>query len=45
LTPLPQTHMASPPLSPPSEDVKELVRLCRAGRLYEIEKWIAAKKQ
>lgn len=27
-----------------SEDGKELLRLCRAGRLYEIEKWIAAGK-
>ena len=27
-----------------SEDTKELVNLCRAGRLYEIEKWIAAGK-
>lgn len=24
-----------------ANDAKELVRLCRAGRLYEIEKWIA----
>ena len=36
--------MASPPLSPPSEDAKELARLCRAGRLYEVEKWISAGK-
>lgn len=27
-----------------SEDTKELVNLCRAGRLYEIEKWIAGGK-
>ena len=27
-----------------SEDTKELVNLCRAGQLYEIEKWIAAGK-
>jgi hypothetical protein len=26
------------------EDTKELVNLCRTGRLYEIEKWIAAGK-
>jgi hypothetical protein len=26
------------------EDTKELVGLCRAGRLYEIERWIAAGK-
>jgi hypothetical protein len=33
-----------PALSPMSEDAKELVQLCRAGRLYDIEKWIAAGK-
>ncbi|MGC2533189.1 MAG: hypothetical protein WA424_09590 [Candidatus Sulfotelmatobacter sp.] len=27
-----------------SEDAKELVTLCRSGRLYDIEKWIAAGK-
>jgi hypothetical protein len=26
------------------EDTKELVNLCRTGRLYEIERWIAAGK-
>lgn len=26
------------------EDTKELVTLCRTGRLYEIERWIAAGK-
>lgn len=26
------------------EDTKELIRLCRAGRLYEIERWITAGK-
>ena len=26
------------------EDTKELVNLCRTGRLYEIEKWIADGK-
>ena len=26
------------------EDTKELVSLCRTGRLYEIERWIAAGK-
>ena len=36
--------MASLALPPVSEDAKELVQLCRAGRLYEIEKWIAAGK-
>ena len=25
-------------------DTKELLRLCRAGRLYDIEKWITAGK-
>jgi hypothetical protein len=32
----------SEPLSP--EDAKLLIGLCRAGKLYEIEKWIAAGK-
>lgn len=27
-----------------AENAKELITLCRAGRLYEIEKWIAAGK-
>src|ERR1700758_3941344 len=27
-----------------SEDTKQLVDLCRTGRLYEIERWIAAGK-
>src|SRR5690242_8898031 len=27
-----------------TDQAKELVTLCRAGRLYEIEKWIAAGK-
>src|SRR5258707_9106300 len=27
-----------------SDDAKELLHLCRAGRLYEIEKWIADGK-
>ena len=27
-----------------SEDAKSLLHLCRAGRLYEIEKWIASGK-
>lgn len=30
--------------SNPTGDAKELVGLCRSGRLYEIEKWIAAGK-
>jgi hypothetical protein len=34
--------MAAPALPPVSEGAKELVQLCRAGRLYELEKWIAA---
>jgi hypothetical protein len=25
-----------------SVDSRELIRLCRAGRLYDVEKWIAA---
>lgn len=29
-------------LNHPFDDAKELVRLCRAGRLYEVERWIAA---
>jgi hypothetical protein len=36
--------MATPALPPISAEAKELVQLCRAGRLYEIEKWIAAGK-
>ena len=36
--------MAASALPPVSDDPKELVQLCRAGRLYEIEKWIAAGK-
>src|ERR1700721_1939119 len=29
--------------APPAiEEIKELIRLCRGGRLYELEKWIAA---
>lgn len=31
-------------IPPVSEDAKELVRLCRAGRLYDIERWITAGK-
>ena len=27
-----------------SEDAKELVRLCRTGRLYDVQKWIAEGK-
>ena len=27
-----------------SEDAKELVRLCRTGRLYDVQKWIAKAK-
>jgi len=27
-----------------SEDGRELLRLCRTGRLYDIDKWIAAGK-
>src|ERR1700733_10441157 len=33
---------ATPTKTP--EDAKQLFNLCRAGRLYEIEKWIAAGK-
>lgn len=36
--------MAAPVLPSVSEDAKGLLRLCRAGQLYEIEKWIAAGK-
>jgi hypothetical protein len=36
--------MAAPTQPPTPDAAKELVRLCRAGRLYEIEKWIAAGK-
>src|SRR5690349_21547345 len=28
----------------PNENAKELLKLCRAGRLYEIEEWIADGK-
>lgn len=34
--------MAAPTQTPTPDAAKELVRLCRAGRLYDIEKWIAA---
>jgi hypothetical protein len=27
-----------------ANDAKELIRMCRAGRLYEIERWIADGK-
>ncbi len=27
-----------------ANDAKELIRMCRAGRLFEIEKWIADGK-
>jgi hypothetical protein len=32
--------------SPPTrrQDAKELVRLCRTGRLYDVQKWIAEDK-
>src|SRR5271157_1972143 len=36
--------MAAPTQTPTPDAAKELVRLCRAGRLYEIERWIAAGK-
>jgi hypothetical protein len=41
---LPLKDMAAVSLTPVSEDTKELVRLCRAGRLYDVERWIAAGK-
>ncbi len=28
----------------PTEDIKELVRLCRTGRLHDVEKWLASGK-
>ncbi len=36
--------MADAAFSRAPEDTKELVNLCRTGRLYEIERWIAAGK-
>jgi hypothetical protein len=36
--------MAAPTLTSPPEDIKELVRLCRTGRLHDVEKWIASGK-
>src|SRR5579872_4322592 len=36
--------MAALALPPVSDDAKELVRLCRTGRLYDVEKWIGAGK-
>jgi hypothetical protein len=37
-------EMRNPNGNPRPKDAKELVGLCRAGRLYEIEKWIADGK-
>src|ERR1700693_1020151 len=34
--------MTVPTLAKALEEAKDLLNLCRAGRLYEIEKWIAA---
>jgi hypothetical protein len=34
--------MTAPALTPATEEIKELVRLCRSGRLYDVERWIAA---
>src|SRR5580692_3496226 len=36
--------MAAPALAPATEEIKELVRLCRRGRLYDVESWIATGK-
>jgi ankyrin repeat protein len=36
--------MTAPTLAKAPEEAKKLLNLCRAGRLYEIEKWIAAGK-
>src|SRR6202043_1187907 len=40
----PLTGMGALAIPPVSEDTKELVRLCRAGRLYDLERWITAGK-
>jgi hypothetical protein len=39
---MPPSHESPPPLT--SADSKQLVDLCQQGKLYEIEKWIAAGK-
>jgi hypothetical protein len=36
--------MTAPALTPATEEMKELVRLCRDGRLYDVERWIATGK-
>jgi hypothetical protein len=36
--------MITPALLPTTEEIKELVRLCRSGRLYDVERWIATGK-
>jgi len=36
--------MVAPALTPDTDELKELVRLCRMGRLYDVERWIAAGK-
>jgi hypothetical protein len=42
-TPHPREHQATPPALS-IEQGKELVSLCRTGRLYEVDAWIAAGK-
>ena len=39
-----KTHMQTTVALETFVDAKELLRLCRAGRLYDIEKWITAGK-
>src|ERR1035441_5566525 len=36
--------MIAPALTPATEEIKEIVRLCRTGRLYDVERWIADGK-
>jgi ankyrin repeat protein len=36
--------MDAPAGTPPNEEAKELLRLCRSGRLFDIAKWIADGK-
>jgi hypothetical protein len=36
--------MTTPALTPATEEMKELVRLCRSGRLYDLQRWIEGGK-
>jgi hypothetical protein len=36
--------MTTPALTPATEEIHELIRFCRSGRLYDVQRWIAAGK-